>query len=130
MGPLWISVLVLVSFGGFGHLAARKLRIVFKRQPEVRWDRPLAQLLGVVSNGLLRSRMIRREWEPGVMHAVIFLGFLALLARKVQLIVIGYHEQYTFPGIAGGLFAAFKDGVELAVLTALAFAFWRRSLAA
>ena len=35
-----------------------------------------------VTNGFLQSRMIRREWKPGVMHAVIFLGFMALLARK------------------------------------------------
>ena len=60
------------------------------------------------------------------MHAVIFLGFMALLARKLQLIVIGYHEPFAFPGIAGGLFAAGKDVVELAVLAALAYAFWRR----
>ena len=62
--------------------------------------------------------MIRREWKPGVMHAVIFLGFMALLARKLQLIVIGYYEPFAFPGFAGGLFAAGKDVVELAVLAA------------
>jgi len=70
--------------------------------------------------------MIRRDWKPGVMHAVIFLGFMALLVRKVQLIVIGYYEPFAYPGIAGGAFAAAKDLVELAVLAALAYAYWRR----
>src|SRR4030095_1354760 len=60
------------------------------------------------------------------MHAVIFLGFMALLARKLQLIIIGYHEPFAFSGLIGGLFAAGKDAVELAVLAALAYAFWRR----
>jgi len=36
------------------------------------------------------------------MHAVIFLGFMTLLVRKVQLIVIGYHEPFVYPGLAAG----------------------------
>ena len=126
MGPLWISLLMLASFAAFGFLAARKLRIVTHLAPDTRWDHPAARLGSVLRNGFLQSRMIRRDWKPGVMHAVIFLGFMALLARKLQLIVIGYHEPFTYPGIGGGLFASFKDVVELAVLAALAFAFWRR----
>ena len=126
MGPLWISLLMLASFAAFGFLAARKLGIVAHLAPEMRWDHPAARLGSVMRNGFLQSRMIRREWKPGVMHAAIFLGFMALLARKLQLIVIGYFEPFTFPGTGGGLFAAVKDGVELAVLAALAYAFWRR----
>jgi ferredoxin len=126
MGPFWISLLMLSSFTAFGVLAARKLRIVMHLQPEVRWDHPAGRLLGVLANGFLQSRMIRRDWKPGLMHAVIFLGFMALLARKLQLIIIGYHEPFAFQGLAGGLFAAGKDAVELAVLAALAYAFWRR----
>jgi len=126
MGPLWISLLMLASFAAFGFLAARKLGIVAHLAPEVRWDHPAARLGSVLRNGFLQSRMIRREWKPGVMHAVIFLGFMALLARKLQLIAIGYFEPFSYPGIGGGLFAAGKDVVELAVLGAVAYAFWRR----
>ncbi len=126
MGPIAISLLMLASFAAFGFLVARKLAIVTHLQPDVRWDRPGSRLLSVLTNGFLQSRMIRRDWKPGVMHAVIFLGFMALLARKLQLIVIGYDEPFTIPGLAGGLFAAGKDVVELAVLAALAYAFWRR----
>jgi Fe-S oxidoreductase len=126
MSPLGISLLMTVAFAGFGFLAARKLRIVANLAPEVRWDRPLERLVTVFTNGFLQMRMIRRDWKPGLMHAAIFLGFMALLARKVQLIAIGYHEPFVYPGLAGGLFAAAKDGVEIAVLLALAYAFWRR----
>ena len=126
MSPLGISLLMAVAFAGFGFLAARKLRIVAALQPEVRWDHPLARLLTVVTNGFLQMRMIGRDWKPGLMHAAIFLGFMALLARKLQLIVIGYHEPFVYPGVVGGLFAAGKDAVEIMVLLALAYAFWRR----
>ena len=126
MSPVAISLLMLAAFAGFGSLAARKLAIVAALAPEDRFDHPGARLRAVLTNGFLQQRMIRRDWKPGIMHAVIFLGFMALLVRKLQLIVIGYDEPFVYPGLAGGAFAAAKDVVELAVLVALAYAFWRR----
>ena len=126
MNPLAITLLLAVALAGFGVLAWRKLAIVVKLGPEVRWDRPLARLKGVLANGLLQMRMVAGEWKPGLMHAVIFLGFTTLLVRKVQLLVIGYDEGFVYPGLAGSLFAAFKDCIELAVLGAVGYAFWRR----
>ena len=43
MGPLPITVLMLVAFAAFGWLAARKLLLVARLQPEVRWDHPGAR---------------------------------------------------------------------------------------
>jgi hypothetical protein len=126
MSPLGISLLMLAAFAGFGYLTARKLSIVASLQPEVRWDHPGSRLMAVLTNGFLQDRMIRRDWKPGLMHTVIFLGFMGLLLRKLQLIVIGYYEPFVYPGVAGDLFSAFKDGVEVAVLVALAYAFYRR----
>jgi len=126
MSPVGITLLLLAAFAGFAWLAARKLAIVVRLQPEVRWDRPLARLASVLHNGLLQQRMIRREWKPGIMHTVIFLGFLSLLLRKLQLIAIGYDEHFAVTGIAGGVFATFKDLVEVAVLMAVGYAFYRR----
>jgi Fe-S oxidoreductase len=73
--------------------------------------------------------MVRGERRAGIMHAVIFAGFLSLLARKLQLIAIGYDETIAFGGIVGGLFSAGKDAVEVAVLLACAYAFHRRLVA-
>ncbi len=126
MSPLGITLLMLVAFAGFGYLAARKLAIVASLQPEMRWDHPGLRLKAVLVNGFLQSRMVRGEWRPGLMHAVIFLGFMSLILRKLQLIAIGYDESAVFPGLAGGLFAAFKDCVELAVLAACGYALYRR----
>ena len=117
---------MIAAFAGFGWFTARKLSIVSSLRPEVRWDRPGDRFLTVVRNGFMQSRMIRGEWRPGVMHAVIFLGFLALLARKLQLIAIGYDETVAFGGIVGGMFAAGKDVVEAGVLAACGYAFYRR----
>ncbi len=126
MSPLGMSLLMLLGFAGFGWLAWRKLSIVAALAPDARWSDAPARLRSVLVNGLLQQRMLRREWRPGLMHAVIFLGFCALLLRKLQLIAIGYVESASFPDAFGGPFAAFKDGVELAVTLAVLYALWRR----
>ncbi len=129
MGPLGLTLLMLVAATAFAALAWRKLRIVAALQPEPRLDAPAARLRSVLVNGLLQRRMVAREWRPGLMHAVIFVGFMSLLLRKLQLIAIGYREAASFPEGFGGPFAAFKDGIELAVLAAVLYALYRRFVA-
>jgi len=126
MSPVGITVLFLAALAGFCALAWRKIALVARLAPEPRLDRPLARLGHVWRNGFLQRRMIHGDRKPGIMHAVIFLGFMALLVRKVQLLVIGYDDHFVYPGLVGGLFAASKDVVEIAVMAAVAYAFWRR----
>ena len=126
MSPIAITLMLAVALVAFCALAWRKLAIVVRLVPEPRWDHPLARLATVLFNGILQSRMIGRERKAGVMHAVIFLGFMSLLARKVQLLAVGYAETFVYPGLPGGIFASFKDVIEIAVLCAVGYALWRR----
>jgi len=126
MGPIAITLIILLGLAGFGYLCWRKLAVVAALQPEVRWDEPGKRLGKLVSLGFLQTRMIAGEFRPGVMHTVIFLGFMTLLVRKVQLLVIGYSPTFVYPGTVGGLYAALKDLVEVAVTVAVLYAFWRR----
>ncbi|HQZ46630.1 MAG TPA: (Fe-S)-binding protein, partial [Usitatibacteraceae bacterium] len=111
---------------GFAALAWRKLAVVAALQPEVRWDEPGRRFPRLLGMGFGQSRMVALEWKPGLMHAAIFLGFLALLVRKVNLIAIGYDPLAVIPGAAGALYAAVKEGAEVAVFLAVLYAFWRR----
>jgi len=129
MGPAAITVLLLLATTGFAALAWRKLRIVFALQPQSRRDAPLARLRTVVVNGFLQRRMVRHEWRPGLMHAVLFAGFLSLLLRKLQLLAIGYDELAAFPAWFAGPFAAFKEVIEIAVVAAVLYALHRRFVA-
>jgi len=126
LGPAAITLLLIAAVAGFAALAWRKISIVVALRPEVRWDRPLARLRTVAINGFMQSRMVRREWKPGLMHAVIFTGFVTLLVRKIELLAIGYREHFAYGGSFGDIFAFSKDLVELAVLAAVAYALWRR----
>ena len=129
MGPWAISLLMILGFAGFAVLAWRKLAIVVALRPEVRWDAPAGRLSRLATMGFGQSRMVAGEWRPGLMHAAIFLGFMALLVRKVNLIAIGYDPLAVIPGAAGALYAAAKELVEVGVLVAVLYAFWRRFVA-
>ena len=118
--------MMALAFAGFAWLALRKLSIVAALSPENRFDQPLARLRSVFINGFLQQRMLRREWRAGLMHALIFFGFMALLLRKLHLIAIGFDEAASFPDAFGGPFAAFKDAIELFVIAAVLYALWRR----
>ena len=126
MSPAGITVLMAVAFCAFAFLTWRKLQIVTGAAARGALGPPAARLRSVLVNGFLQRRMVSREWRPGLMHAVIFLGFMSLLLRKLHLIAIGYRETASFPDAFGGPFAAFKDAIELAVIVAVLYAFYRR----
>jgi ferredoxin len=126
MGPLAISLIMAVAVSAFCWLSWRKLSILTALRPEVRWDRPAKRLARVLKLGLMQTRMIAMEPGAGLIHAAIFIGFLILLVRKVQLIVIGYAPHFVYPGVLGGAYATLKDLVELVVVVAVGLAFWRR----
>jgi Fe-S oxidoreductase len=126
MSPWGISIALLLAFGTFAFLCGRHLQWVVALQPAQRWDAPWQRLRSVLINGVLQRRMVQREWRAGLMHAVIFVGFMSLLLRKLHLVAIGYDEFASFPATFGGPFAAFKDAIELAVTGAVIYAFYRR----
>ena len=112
MSPPGITALLLAAVVAFAWFTARKLRIVMALAPEARWDQPWSRLRTVLDNGFLQRRMIRREARPGVMHTVIFLGFMSLLVRKAQLVMIGFDATYALTGPLGDVFTVWlADGI-------------------
>ncbi len=126
MFPIIITLLLAASLVGFTYFSFKKLSIVGALQPEVRWDNVGARVTNLINLGFLQKRMLSMELKPGLMHFVIFYGFTTLLFRKIQLLVIAYNETFVYPGLVGGLYASFKDFIELAVICAVLYSFYRR----
>jgi ferredoxin len=65
----------------------------------------------------------------GVLHIILFFGFLILAARSTQLVVLGFVDGFTLPGF-GGIFGAaynvLKDYAGTAVFIAVAILAVRR----
>ena len=126
MSPVFITLLMAAGFAAFGVMAWRKLAIVAALAPDNRFDHLGERTVRLLKMGIGQSRLLSGDFRPGLMHTVIFVGFMTLLVRKLHLIVIGYWPEATIPGAFGAGYTAWKDFVELAVLGAVFFGYWRR----
>jgi len=128
--PVVLLALCLVSLGFFLAGAWPKIRLLLKARPENRFDRPLLRLKDTIRIALLQVKLFR-EPAAGLMHALIFWGFLLLLARAGQFFLIGFFPRAELSPALGGVYAAYslaKDGVIALVLLAVAYALVRRLL--
>ena len=126
MGGILFSLIFITAMTGFLYFCNRKLSIVAALGAEVRWDNVGDRIKNVISKGFFQSRMIQGDLKAGIMHTIIFWGFMILLFRKLQLFTIAYNEFFVYPGLLGGLYATLKDLTELGVMVGVGYAFYRR----
>jgi ferredoxin/nitrate reductase gamma subunit len=108
----------LVALGVFAWGCWTRVRIWRIGQPEVRWDRPAERLrrllfLGAAQAGVLRDRLFV---VPGVVHALVFFGFVALLGATI---VVMIHHDLGME-IMRGRFYLYVQSLGVNVLAAVA----------
>src|SRR3972149_1573052 len=118
------AVVFLGSFAFFAYSVRRLIRMLRIGKPEGRFENPGARLKRTLIVAIGQSKLLR-EPAAGMMHALIFWGFLVLLTSVVESIGEGLMHGFSlkflgplYPVIAfsGDLFGGF---VILAVLYAL-----------
>ena len=92
-GPPWIlGGVTLLSLFFFIWGLWPKARVMVQAAKENRMDRPIRRLGNTLVIALAQSKMFK-DGPVGLMHALIFWGFLILLFRAFQFFLIGF-----FPG--------------------------------
>jgi Fe-S oxidoreductase len=135
-GSGWLfSLLQLVLMAGatacFLYLVyERILKLLSQGQAEVRWDRIPERIMRVVENVLGQKKLLQRT-TPGVVHFVIFWGFMLLGLTIVNFLLDGLFPKGSFfkhlPLTKGWAWYHFTmDTFILLVLIAMAWAFYRR----
>ncbi|MGD9311216.1 MAG: (Fe-S)-binding protein [Desulfosarcina sp.] len=123
------SILIpLVGVGLFAYIMAIRLAPLVKAAPDNRFDRIPQRIYQVLTIWLAQYRQ-PRYLLAGVVHIVIFAGFLILSIRSVSLVVIGIYPSFVMPGfdgVIGHIYNFLKDYAATAVLIACAVAAWRR----
>ncbi|MFN2357283.1 MAG: (Fe-S)-binding protein [Desulfotignum sp.] len=123
-------ILPLVGVGLFAYIMARRLAPLVRAAPDYRLDhigRRIRQLI-VIWLGQVRQP---RYMLAGVLHIVIFFGFLILSIRSVSLVVIGFSDGFVLPGFSGLLgdvYNVLKDYAATFVLIACIIAGVRRGV--
>jgi Fe-S oxidoreductase len=126
----WVLIfLILSALTAFILSAWPKLQLLLKAGKENRTDQPLKRAFRTLSVAFGQTRLLK-EPKSGWMHAVIFWGFLILLARAGEFFFIGL-----FPNIASHFsvtaplvlpYSWVKDGVIFMVTLAVFYALYRR----
>jgi Fe-S oxidoreductase len=123
------SILIpVVGVAVFTYIIAIRSAPLVRAAPDRRSDRIHQRLFLVLKIWLAQYRQ-PRYLLAGVVHIVIFAGFLILSVRSLSLVVIGISESFVMPGfggVAGDIYNLLKDYAATAVLIACAIAAYRR----
>jgi Fe-S oxidoreductase/nitrate reductase gamma subunit len=91
-----LYALSVVALGVFALGLWQRAALWLEGKPEVRWDRVPERLRFLLRHGLLQARILTQRY-PGVMHALMLWGFLALLLGTI-LATIDYDITTRLPG--------------------------------
>lgn len=124
-----VFVLFVIAATGFFALNVQRL-VGYMRigLPDDRTDRPLRRLGNVLGIAIGQSKILR-EPVAGVMHAMIFWGFIVLTVGTIEFVLDGIFPGFSLaflPTPIYRLYALSQDVFVLLVLAAIAFAFYRR----
>ncbi len=123
------SVLIPVAgMGVFAYIIKQRIVPMRAAARDERSDEPARRWRNFFSLWLAQSRQLRYK-TAGVIHLVIFFGFLVLALRTCSLVFVGIFEDFAIPGFSGRfgtVYNIFKDIAATAVLVACVAAAYRR----
>ena len=122
---------ILIPIAGvalFAYIMVIRIAPLVLAAPDFRFNRFAERVVKVVRIWLLQWRHPRYK-TAGIIHIMIFAGFLVLGIRSTSLVVIGLSEGFVLPGLGGPLgvvYNFFKDYAATMVLVACCLAAYRR----
>jgi len=124
-----LFLLLVAAAGGFFALNVERLvRYLRIGRALDRNDHPVRRLRNVLVVALGQSKLMR-DPGPGIMHALIFWGFIVLTAGTLELIAQGIYPPFSYgflPTWAYRAYSVSQDVFGVLVLGAVAFALFRR----
>ncbi|MFW6330192.1 MAG: (Fe-S)-binding protein, partial [Gemmatimonadota bacterium] len=99
-------LIALVGIGVFAWAIWRRMAPLRRAQPDPRLSRIPERLLLVLKYWLAQWRH-PRYMLAGVLHIVVFLGFLVLAVRSIELVLLGIVDGFRMPGFDGAFGAGY-----------------------
>ncbi|HEY1497885.1 MAG TPA: (Fe-S)-binding protein [Candidatus Solibacter sp.] len=84
----------------FAYIVAKRLVPLLRAQRDRRWDKPLVRLGKVFQYWLCQWRH-PRYLAAGVIHVLIFAGFLLLVSRAATILALGVSDRFAAPLLTG-----------------------------
>ena len=136
LNALIMTVLIIAALVWFTLTMRRKIQVLLKAKPDVRWDRIPERMATMLRVAIAQVKMFK-DPASGIMHALIFWGFLILLLRTISVFGRAYigggpvTSDWSIFWFAPGLdhvYAYLKDWTELVVLAMVVAAALRRAI--
>jgi Fe-S oxidoreductase/nitrate reductase gamma subunit len=127
-GTLWLLLLTIAAISGVVWSLSRRISLLAAGRRGVELGRWGERIRGVLVFFLGQRRMFL-EPLPGVMHALIFWGFLVYTVRSTSMVLEGLMPGWQLPFLHtpfGDVFFLTKDVFTVLVLVGVAMASWRR----
>lgn len=124
------GLLLAAAVAVFALLIARRLKLLRLAAPDPRLDHFTRRIRQMLVVGFGQSRQPRYR-IAGLLHILIFFGFLILILRSLTLLGEGFAPGFVLPGLdgaTGDVYAVFKDYTALIVFIACLAAAIRRLL--
>ncbi|MCM2304320.1 MAG: (Fe-S)-binding protein [Elusimicrobia bacterium] len=126
----WLFVLIpIIGLACFAWIMGRRIVPLLHAAPDPRFGQIPLRIMLVLKLWLAQWRQ-PRYMLAGVLHIVVFFGFLILAARSTQMVVLGFVDGFTLPGFSGALGSIYnvvKDVAATAVLVAVVILAIRRA---
>jgi len=129
-GQALFLTIPLLGIACFAHLMMKRMVPLFRSAPDFRFDHIPVRLARVLQFWLGQWKQ-PRYLGAGVLHIVLFAGFLVLSVRSVSLVMIGISERFVMPGFsgtAGYFYNLAKDYAATVVLLSVVIAGVRRAV--
>ncbi|MDY6906006.1 MAG: (Fe-S)-binding protein [Thermodesulfobacteriota bacterium] len=123
-------IIPMVGVGCFTYIMAKRVAPLVKAAPDFRLNRFPERVFQVIKIWLLQWRQPRYR-TAGILHIMIFVGFLVLSIRSTELVVVGISNDFVVPGFdgfLGSIYNVIKDYAATMVLIACVIAGYRRAI--
>ena len=128
---LLFSILIpVVGITIFIYIMTRRIKPLVKAAPDERFC-CIGQRIGLTLKIWLAQWRQPRYMLAGILHILIFAGFIILGARSTQLVILGFSEDFVLPGFSGffgQVYNVLKDYAATWVFIACVIAAVRRGV--
>ena len=127
-GQALFSIVAVLGLVCFAYIVARRLGPLLRAQKDFRFDRPLVRLGNVFKFWLGQWRHPRYK-AAGILHLLIFSGFILLALRAFSVLMVGIWPGFVLPGMsseAERLYEQVTDYAATVVFLCMIFAMIRR----
>lgn len=130
MFPTAISFILLAGLLTFAHTIYRRSLLLASAQgKDIRFDNIGGRIRHLFQSGFGQKRLLLHETKSGIMHAIIFWGFIIISLRTITFFGLGFEDPFVLPGLRGafGAFYNFTLNVFLILVSlATVYGLYRR----